>query len=84
MHDKSTLKYVTKSACQNPMSVSCVHFVKFAQYISMISMNMKHVYSEWYDKEIDNACILRDMIGVRDERSICDIYNIEDVDFIIN
>ncbi len=32
----------------------------------MIGMNMKQVYSEWYDtvsdEDIDNLCILREMI----------------------
>ncbi len=35
----------------------------------MIDMNMKQVYSEWFDtvsdKEIDNVCILKEMIEVR-------------------
>ncbi len=66
VHDNSTLKYVAKLACQNPMSVSgrnwrdCINFV---QDISMISMNVKQVYGEWYDTVSDNAidsvCILR-------------------------
>ncbi len=49
VHDNSTLKYVTKLACQNPMSVSgrnwydCIHFAKD---ISMIRMNVKQVYGE--------------------------------------
>ncbi len=48
-HHNSTLMYVTKLACQNPMSVSgrnlrdCLHF---AQDISMIGMNVNQVYSE--------------------------------------
>ncbi len=54
----------------------------------MIRMNVKQVYSEWYDtvsnNEIDNVCILREMTEARDERIICDIVNIGDVDFIIN
>ncbi len=37
-------------------------------------MNVKQVYSEWYDtvsdEEIDNVCVLREMIEVR---AICDI-----------
>ncbi len=54
----------------------------------MIDMNMKQVYSEWFDtvsdKEIDNVCILKEMIEVREGWSICDIFNIGDVDCIIN
>ncbi len=69
MHNESTLKYVTKQACKNPMSVSgrnwhdCIYF---AQDIIMISKNVKKVYGEWYDRvsdnEIDSVCILREMI----------------------
>ncbi len=57
LNDNSTLKDVTKLAFQNPMSVSgrnwhdCIHF---AQDISMISMNVKQVYGEWYDTVSDN------------------------------
>ncbi len=51
-------------------------------------MNVKQVYSEWYntvnDKEIVNVCIAREMIEVREGWTICDIFNIGDVDSIIN
>ncbi len=54
----------------------------------MIGMNMKQVYSEWYDtvsdNEIDSVSILREMIEVREGRAKCDICNIDDVEFIIN
>ncbi len=54
----------------------------------MIGMNVKQVYSEWYDtissEEIDNLCILREMIEVREGWANCDIITIGDVDFIIN
>ncbi len=50
----------------------------FAQDISMIGMNVKQVYGEWYDtvsdNEIDSVCILREMIEVREGRAKCDIY----------
>ncbi len=49
VHDNSTLKYVTKPACKNPMSVRGRNWcdcINFAQDISMISMNVKQVYSE--------------------------------------
>ncbi len=66
VHDNSTLKYVTKLNCQNPMSVSGRNWrdcINFAQDISMISMNVKQVYSEKYDtvsdNEIDSVCILK-------------------------
>ncbi len=51
-HDNSTLMYVIKIACQNHMYVSrrnwcdCAHLSKD---ISMIGMNVKQVYNEWYD-----------------------------------
>ncbi len=47
VHDNSTLKYVTKLACQNPMSVSGRNWrdcINFALDISMISMNVKQMY----------------------------------------
>ncbi len=62
VHDISTLKL----ACRNPMSVSGRNWLdcfNFAQDITMISMNVKQVYGEWYDtvsdNEIDSVCILR-------------------------
>ena len=62
--------------------------INFAQDISMIGMNVKQVYSKWYDtvsdNEIDSVCILREMIEVREGRDKCDIFNIDDVEFIIN
>ncbi len=54
----------------------------------MIGMNVKLVYREWYnrlcDTEIDNVCILRKMIEVREGWVICYKFNIGDVDFINN
>ncbi len=54
----------------------------------MIGMNVTKVYIEWYDTvsddKIDNICILREMIEVREGSVICDIFNIGDVDFVIN
>ncbi len=91
VHDNSTLKYVTKLACWYPMSVSGKNLrdcITFTQGISMISMNVKQVYGEWYDRvsdnEIDSVCILREIIEVREGRAKCDIFNIDDVEFIIN
>ncbi len=90
VHANSTLKYVTKLACRNPMSVSGMNWhdcFNFAQDISMISMNVKQVYCDWYDtvsdNEIDSVCILREMIEVRKGRAKCGIFNIDDVEFII-
>ncbi len=51
-------------------------------------MNVKQVYGEWYDtvsdNEINSVCILREMIELRGGRAKCDIFNIDDVEFIIN
>ncbi len=62
--------------------------INFAQDISMIGINVKQVYGEWYDtvsdNEIDSVCILREMIEIREGRAECDIFNIDDVEFIIN
>ncbi len=67
--------------------LSCKTY-NLAQDISMISMNVKQVYGEWYDtvsdNEIDRVCILREMIEVREGRAKCDIFNIDDAEFIIN
>ncbi len=91
VHNNSTLKYVTKLACRNTMSVSGINWhdcINFAQDIRIISMNVKQVHGEWYDtvsdNEIDSVCILREMIEVREGRTKCDIFNIDDVEFIIN
>ncbi len=44
--------------------------------------------SEWYDtvsdNEIDSVSILKEMIEVREGMAKCDIFNIDDVEFIIN
>ncbi len=49
---------------------------------------MKQVYYEWFDtvsdNEIHSVCNLREMIEVREGRAKCDIFNIDDVEFIIN
>ncbi len=54
----------------------------------MIGMNVKQMYNEGCDtvsdEEIDNICISREIIEVREGWSICDIFNIGDADFIIN
>ncbi len=46
------------------------------------------MWSEWFDtvsdNKIDSVCILREMIEVREGRAKCDIFNIQDVEFIIN
>ncbi len=43
------------------------------------------IYDTVSDKEIDNVCILiSEMIEVKEGRAICVIFNIGDVDFIIN
>ncbi len=90
VHDNSTLTYVTKLACQNPMCVSGRNWhdcINFTQDISMISMNVNQVYSEWYDivsdNEIDSVCIFREMIVVRGGMAKYDIFNTNDVEFII-
>ncbi len=87
VHDYSTLMYVTKLVCWNPMSVSGRNWpdcLNFAQDISMISMNVKQVYGEWYDtvsdNEIDSVCILKEVFEVREGRAKCDFFNIDDVD----
>ncbi len=57
--------------------------INFAQDISMIGVNVKQMYSEWYDtvsdNEIDSVCILREMIEVSEVRAKCGIFNIDDV-----
>ncbi len=57
--------------------------------VSMVDMNVKNVYKEeWYDSvsvnEIDSASVLKEMIVVRDGLVKCEIFNIHDVEFIIN
>lgn len=59
----------SKLASQNPMFVSGRNWcdcVNLSQEISMIGMNVRHMYSEWYDtvadEEIDNVpmvCIFK-------------------------
>ncbi len=69
-HGISKLKYVTKLVCQNSMSVSGRNWndcVNLSKAISMIGMNVKQVYSEWYDtvsyEESDNICMLKEMVN---------------------
>ena len=51
-------------------------------------MNVKDVYSEWYeticDEEIDSVSVLKEMIDVRDGRGKCDIFHMVEVQYIIN
>ncbi len=59
-----------------------------AQDISVIGMNLKQVYSEWYDtlsdQEIGNVYILRELTDIREGKPICDFFIIGNVDFIIS
>ncbi len=57
--------------------------------VSMVDMNVKNVYKEeWYDSlsvnEIDSASVVTEMINVGDGSVKCEIFNIDDVEFIIN
>ncbi len=91
-HDNHVVKYVAKVSCLNPMSVSwrnwCV-CVTIQIELSMVDMNVKNVYKEeWYNSvsvnEIDSASVVIEMIDVRDGSVKCKIFNIDDVEFIIN
>ncbi len=74
------------------MSVSgrnCRDCVTIQNEVSMVDMNVKNVYKEeWYDSVsvngIDSASVVKEMIDVRDGSVICEIFNIDDVEFIIN
>ncbi len=83
VHGNSTLKYVTKLACRNPMSVNGRNWLDCINLAEDIRMILKLVYGEWYDtvsdNEIDSVYILREMIEVRAK---CDMFNIDDVEFI--
>ncbi len=57
--------------------------------VRMVDMNVKNVYKEeWYDSvsvnEIGSASVVKEMIDVRDGSVKCEIFNIDDVEFIIN
>ncbi len=57
--------------------------------VSMVDMNVENVYNEeWYDSvsvnEIDGASVVKEMIHARDGWAKCEIFNIDDVEFIIN
>ncbi len=52
--------------------------INVAQDISIISMNVKQVYGEWYDTVSDNQ-IDSEMIEIREGRAKCDIFNIDDI-----
>ncbi len=42
------------------------------------------ILKQVYDNEIDSVCILREMIEVKEGMARCDIFNIDDAEFIIN
>ncbi len=69
-------------------SVSYYNYISIWHYYIVIHLNVKQVYSEWYDtvsdEEIGNECILREMIDVMEKWAKCDIFTIGHVDFIIN
>ncbi len=57
--------------------------------VIMVDMNVKNVYKgEWYDSisvnEIDSASMVKEMIDVRDGSVKFEIFNIDDVELIIN
>ncbi len=91
-HDNPVVKYVAKVSCLNPMSAigrnSC-DCVTIQNEVSMVDMNVKNVYKEeWYNSvsvnEIGSTSVLKEMIDVRDGPVKCEIFNIDDVEFIIN
>ncbi len=56
---------------------------------SMVDMTVTNAYKEeWYDSvsvnEIDSASVVKDIIDVRDGLVKCEIFYIDDVEFIIN
>ncbi len=91
-HDIPVVKYVAKVYCLNPISVSgrnCHDCVTIQNELSLVDMNVKNVYKEeWYYSvrvnEIDSAAVVKEMIDVRDGSVKCEIFNIDDVEFIIN
>ncbi len=57
--------------------------------VSMVDINVKNIYkAEWYDSvsvnEIDSATVVKEMIDVRNGSVKCEIFNIDDFEFIIN
>ncbi len=91
-HDNPVVKYVAKVSCRNPISVSGRTWpdcVTIQNEVNMVDMNVKNVYKEeWYDSvsvnDIDRASVVKEMIDVRDGSVKCEIFNIDDVEFIIN
>ncbi len=87
-HDNPVVKYVAKVSCLNPMSVNGRNWhdcVTIQNEVSMVDMNVKNVYKEeWYDSVRLSASVLKEMIDVRDGSFKCEIFNIDDVEFIIN
>ncbi len=68
---------------------NCRGCVTIQNKVSMVYMNVKNVYKEeWYDavsvNEIDSASVVKEMIDVRDGSVKCEIFIIDDVEFIIN
>ncbi len=65
------------------------YLITIQNEVSMVDMNVKNVYKdECYDSvrvnEIDSASVVKEMIDVRDGSIKCEIFNIDDVEFIIN
>ncbi len=63
--------------------------VSIQKEVSKVDMNVKNVYKEeWYDSvrvnEIASASMVKEMIVVRDGWVKSEIFNIDDVEFIIN
>ncbi len=83
--DTPTLKYITKLACQNLISASGRNWRDWVDLSKNIGMNVKQLNIEWYDtvcnEDINNVCILREMIEVSEKWAECHICNTGDVDF---
>ncbi len=90
--DNPVVKYVAKVSCLNPMYLSARNWldcVKIQIEVNKVDMNVKNVYNEeWYDSvsanEFESASVVKEMIDVRDGSVKCEIFNIDDVEFIIN
>ncbi len=91
-HNNPVVKYVAKVSWLNPMSVSGRNWrdcVPIQNEVSMVDMNVKNLCKEeWYDSvsvnEIDSASVVKEIVDVRDGSVKYEIFNIDDVEFIIN
>ena len=86
-HKNETIKYITRQACVNPMSV-CGRNWRDHAHSDMKLLSVNEIYENWFEnictEDKDKCSVLKEMLCIREGWVSCDVFNIDDVNFIID